>query len=47
MSIARWRAAGNPCELEVVAEAVHGFTAFPITVGTRELAAQHAYLAKV
>ncbi|GAA3436006.1 alpha/beta hydrolase [Kutzneria kofuensis] len=42
---ARWRAAGNPCELEVVAEAVHGFTAFPITVATRELAAQNAYLA--
>ncbi|MFI9380696.1 alpha/beta hydrolase [Kutzneria sp. NPDC052558] len=42
---ARWRAAGSPCELEVVAEAVHGFTAFPITVATREVAAQHAFLA--
>ena len=42
---ARWQAAGNPCELEVVAEAAHGFTAFPLTVATRELAAQHAYLA--
>jgi acetyl esterase/lipase len=41
---ARWRAAGNACELEVVAEAVHGFTAFPLTVATRELAAQNAYL---
>jgi acetyl esterase len=41
----RWQAAGNPCELEVVAEAVHGFTAFPITVATREVAAQHAFLA--
>jgi acetyl esterase/lipase len=43
---ARWQAAGNDTTLEVVAEAVHGFTAFPITVGTRELARQHDYLAK-
>ena len=27
---ARWRAAGNRAELHLVAEAVHGFTAFPV-----------------
>jgi acetyl esterase/lipase len=43
---ARWRAAGNPCEVELVDEAVHGFTAFPITVAARELAAQNAFLAR-
>lgn len=42
---ARWRAAGNPAEVEIVAEAPHGFTAFPLTVAQREIAAQHAFLA--
>ncbi|MFC0437159.1 alpha/beta hydrolase fold domain-containing protein [Kutzneria buriramensis] len=42
---ARWRAAGNPAEVEIVAEAPHGFTAFPLTVAQREVAAQHAFLA--
>lgn len=32
----RWRAAGNEATLDVVAEASHGFTAFPIKVATRE-----------
>ncbi|HEX3780711.1 MAG TPA: alpha/beta hydrolase [Pseudonocardiaceae bacterium] len=41
----RWRAAGNEAIVEVVAEAVHGFTAFPITVARRELDRQHEYLA--
>jgi acetyl esterase len=41
---ARWRAAGNPTELEVVAEAVHGFTAFPITVSKRELDRQADFI---
>jgi acetyl esterase len=44
---ARWRAAGSPAELEVVAEAVHAFTAFPITVAERELERQYAFLAAV
>lgn len=33
---ARWRAAGNEAALDVVAEAPHGFTAFPIKVAARE-----------
>ena len=33
---ARWRAAGNAAELEVVDEAVHGFTQFPLTIAERE-----------
>jgi acetyl esterase len=41
----RWRAAGNEATLEVVAEAVHGFTAFPITVARRELASRHEFVA--
>jgi len=42
---ARWRAAGNEAELEVVAEAVHGFVSFPITVAEREMAAQAGFIA--
>ncbi|MFI0352004.1 alpha/beta hydrolase [Actinomadura sp. 9N407] len=42
---ARWSAAGNEAELEVVAEALHGFVAFPDTAGERERAAQVAYIA--
>ncbi|KIZ15272.1 alpha/beta hydrolase [Streptomyces natalensis] len=42
---ARWRAAGNEAELDVVAEAVHGFTSFPLTVAERELARQHSFVA--
>jgi acetyl esterase len=42
---ARWRSAGSPAELEVVAEAVHGFIAFPITVAQQELARGFAYIA--
>ena len=36
---------GSPAELEVVAEAVHGFIAFPITVAQQELARGLAYIA--
>lgn len=43
---ARWQAAGNAAELEVVAEAVHGFTAFPIGVGRTELARQQAFVSE-
>jgi acetyl esterase/lipase len=42
---ARWSAAGNGTELEVVAEALHGFVAFPQAAGERERAAQAAYIA--
>jgi len=42
---ARWRSAGIPTVLEVVAEAVHGFIAFPIAVAEQELARQFAYVA--
>jgi acetyl esterase/lipase len=42
---ARWRAAGIPTVLEVVAEAVHGFVAFPIAVARQELARQFGYVA--
>jgi acetyl esterase len=42
---ARWRAAGSPAELEVVAEAVHAFAMFPITVAERELERQYRFLA--
>ncbi|MFI6682179.1 alpha/beta hydrolase fold domain-containing protein [Streptomyces sp. NPDC050485] len=41
----RWRAAGNPAELTVVAEAWHGFTLYPIAVARRELAAQDRFIA--
>jgi acetyl esterase/lipase len=40
----RWRAAGSPAELEVVADAPHGFTLFPLTVAERELACQQEFL---
>ncbi|MCO5967805.1 alpha/beta hydrolase [Actinoallomurus soli] len=42
---ARWRAAGNATELEVVAEAPHGFVGFPLKVAERELARQREYIA--
>jgi acetyl esterase len=42
---ARWRAAGSHVELEVVADAVHGFTMFPGTVAERELDRQYRFLA--
>lgn len=41
---ARWAAAGNDTTLDVVAEAIHGFTSFPITVAARELSRQAAYI---
>ncbi|MEW2354342.1 alpha/beta hydrolase [Spirillospora sp. NPDC029432] len=41
---ARWEAAGNETELEVVAEAAHAFIAWPLTVAERELEAQLAYI---
>jgi acetyl esterase len=43
---ARWRSAGSPAVLEVVADAVHGFIAFPITVAQQELARALAYIAE-
>jgi acetyl esterase len=42
---ARWRAAGSPAVLEVVAEAVHGFPLYPITVAQQELTRTMAYVA--
>jgi acetyl esterase/lipase len=42
---ARWRSAGSPAVLDVVAEAVHGFVAYPITVAQHELARGFAYIA--
>ena len=42
---ARWRSAGNPAVLEVVAEAVHGFVAYPIAVAQQELARGIGYIA--
>jgi acetyl esterase len=41
---ARWRAAGSPAQLEVVAEAAHGFTLFGGTVGEREVERQYEFL---
>ncbi|MEU3877236.1 MULTISPECIES: alpha/beta hydrolase [Streptomyces] len=41
---ARWRAAGAPVHLGVVAGAMHGFTLFPLTVTERELQRQHHFL---
>jgi len=41
-----WAAAGNEVDLEVVAEAWHGFTLQPTTVARRELAAQDEFVAK-
>ncbi|KNB54273.1 hypothetical protein AC230_05300 [Streptomyces caatingaensis] len=43
---ARWSAAGNATDLEVVVEAVHGFTMFPIEVGARELARGREFVAR-
>ena len=43
---ARWRAAGNEAELEVVAEAAHGFLQFPLEVAERELTRQMEYVAE-
>ena len=31
------RLAGSPAQLEIVAEAIHGFTLFPLTITRREL----------
>jgi acetyl esterase/lipase len=42
---ARWEAAGNESELAVWAEGVHGFTAFPLEIGRRSHAQQHAFVA--
>ncbi|WP_322752376.1 alpha/beta hydrolase [Frankia sp. Cas3] len=44
---ARWRAAGIPVELEVVAGAMHGFTLFPLTVTEQELRRQAEFLSQV
>jgi acetyl esterase/lipase len=41
---ARWDAAGNAAELLVYADAVHGFTAYPIAIGLAANAAQAAFL---
>jgi acetyl esterase len=41
----RWRAAGAPAQLEIVAEAFHGFTLFPLTIARRELNHQYSFLA--
>ncbi|MCP2342294.1 alpha/beta hydrolase [Actinomadura rupiterrae] len=41
---ARWRAAGNATELEIVADAVHGFARFPLTVAERERARQARFI---
>lgn len=43
---ARWQAAGNGAELEIVAEAVHGFVSFPVTIAKRELTRQSEYIAR-
>ncbi|WP_242893288.1 alpha/beta hydrolase [Actinomadura litoris] len=43
---ARWRAAGNDTELEVVAEGIHGFASFPLTIARREIDRQSGYLAR-
>ena len=41
----RWRAAGNETRLSLWAEGVHAYTAFPIEIGKRSRAEQHAFLA--
>ncbi|MEU8496215.1 alpha/beta hydrolase [Streptomyces lavendulae] len=41
----RWRAAGAPARLEVVAGAMHGFTLFPLTVTERQLRREQDFLA--
>lgn len=43
---ARWRAAGNTAALEVVAEAPHGFTLFPIAIAERERRRQVLFVRK-
>lgn len=43
----RWRAAGAPVRLGVVAGAMHGFTLFPLTVTRREFAREREFLAAV
>ncbi|GAA2261661.1 MULTISPECIES: alpha/beta hydrolase [Kitasatospora] len=42
---ARWRAAGAPVQLGVVAGAMHGFTLFPLTITERELQRERDFLA--
>ncbi len=44
---ARWRAAGIPAELEVIPEAVHGFTGFPLGITRDASAAAGAFLRRV
>ena len=44
---ARWRQAGNPTELLVLEEAVHGFTAFPIAVARRAADASADFVRRV
>lgn len=42
---ARWRAAGSPAQLEIIAEAIHGFTLFPdTTIARREIEQRQAFL---
>jgi acetyl esterase len=41
---ARWRAAGNAAELEVIDEAVHGFVQYPLDIARRELARQGEFV---
>jgi acetyl esterase/lipase len=43
---ARWRAAGIAAELEVVAEAGHGFTLYPLAISEREHARYAEFIAK-
>ncbi|MBO0830290.1 MAG: alpha/beta hydrolase, partial [Streptosporangiales bacterium] len=44
--VERWRAAGNEAALDVVAEAPHGFTAFPLKVAAREQFRLHDFVAR-
>ena len=41
---ARWDAAGNHAEIVVCPESIHGFTAFPNSIGLRSLAQQSGFL---
>lgn len=43
---ARWQAAGNPAELRVWPDGVHGFNGFDITLARLADAAMHAWLAR-
>ncbi|MFC6880889.1 MULTISPECIES: alpha/beta hydrolase [Actinomadura] len=43
---ARWRAAGNAAELDIVAEGAHGFASFPFVAGRRERERQAAFIGK-